>query len=182
MGGKLNLISQENEGSEFWFVLSFIKPRENCQSPDTDPTKWNVDSTSTTPQQSTETTLPSNTRVLLVEDNIINQRVATAMLNKLGCTVDIASNGVEAIDALKKQAYALVIMDLQMPVMGGIEATKEIRNKQTGIINPDIPVIAMTANATSQDKKNCLYAGMNDFISKPVVMPTLQELLKKWVY
>jgi len=181
MGGKLNLISQENEGSEFWFQLSFTKVKENTNTPDTDSTKRNSYSAPFTPLQPSETTLPSNTRVLLVEDNIINQRVAIAMLNKLGCTVDIAANGIEAIDALKQQPYALVIMDLQMPVMGGIEATKEIRKKETGIINPDIPVIAMTANATSQDKKTCLYAGMNDFISKPVVMPTLQELLKKWV-
>jgi CheY-like chemotaxis protein len=72
-------------------------------------------------------------------------------------------------------------MDLQMPLMGGLEATKEIRKPEAGIINPDIPIIAMTANATLQDQENCLKAGMNDFISKPVMMPTLQELLNKWI-
>ncbi|MCX6178919.1 MAG: ATP-binding protein [Chlorobiales bacterium] len=179
MEGELNLISQEHEGSEFWFILSFIKPQK------TDATISNTYSQKekwpSNPHHLNSTTLPSNTRVLLVEDNIINQRVATAMLSKLGCKVDIAVNGIEAIDHLKQNTYALVIMDLQMPLMGGIEATKEIRKKATGTINPDIPVIAMTANATPQDKKNCMNAGMNDFISKPVIMTILQELLQKWV-
>ena len=92
------------------------------------------------------------------------------------------ANGIEAIDALRQTAYSLVIMDLQMPLMGGLEATREIRKMESGIlISSDIPIIAMTANATQQDKKNCLNAGMNDFISKPVTMPTLKELLNKWV-
>ncbi len=103
------------------------------------------------------------------------------MLNKLGCTVDIAANGFEALDALQQNTYALVIMDLQMPLMGGLEATKEIRKQATGRINPNIPIIAMTANATKEDHNNCLKAGMNDFISKPVMMTTLQTLLQKWV-
>ena len=133
------------------------------------------------PMQSIDNTLPSITRILLVEDNAINQRVASAMLNKLGFTIDIADNGIEAIDALKQITYSLVIMDLQMPLMGGLEATKKIRKMETGTIDPDIPIIAMTANATQQDKMNCLNAGMNDFISKPVTIPALQELLNKWV-
>ena len=68
-----------------------------------------------------------------------------------------------------------------MPIMGGIEATQEIRSKKSGVLNPDITIVAMTANSTMEDKKNCKDAGMNDFISKPVMMPTLQELLNKWV-
>ena len=132
--------------------------------------------------QSSGTKSLSTIRILLVEDNAINQRVASAMLNKLGFTIDIAANGIEAIDALRQTAYSLVIMDLQMPLMGGLEATREIRKMESGIlISSDIPIIAMTANATQQDKKNCLNAGMNDFISKPVTMPTLKELLNKWV-
>ena len=71
-------------------------------------------------------------------------------------------------------------MDLQMPLMGGLEATKEIRKQGTGILNPNIPIIAMTANATKEDHNNCLSAGMNDFLSKPVMMTTLQTLLQKW--
>ena len=186
MGGKLELSSRENEGSKFSFVLSFIKPNEISKKNDADcvmPYNGSLQETSPrTPMQSSLKTSPSTIRILLVEDNAINQRVASAMLNKLGFTIDIAANGIEAIDALKQTAYSLVIMDLQMPLMGGLEATREIRKMESGIlISPDIPIIAMTANATQQDKKNCLNAGMNDFISKPVTMPTLQELINKWV-
>ncbi len=179
MGGKLDVISRENEGSEFWFTASFIKPKDNNIS--------NSDRTSLPcqerhhSQQPLDKTLTPINKILLVEDNIINQRVTTAMLNKLDFEVEIAANGVEAIDALKEKVYSLVIMDLQMPIMGGIEATQEIRSKKSGVLNPDITIVAMTANSTMEDKKNCKDAGMNDFISKPVMMPTLQELLNKWV-
>ena len=186
MGGKLELSSRENEGSKFSFVLSFIKPNESSKKNDENsvtPYTGSLHETSPrTPMQSSGTKSLSTIRILLVEDNAINQRVASAMLNKLGFTIDIAANGIEAIDALRQTAYSLVIMDLQMPLMGGLEATREIRKMESGIlISSDIPIIAMTANATQQDKKNCLNAGMNDFISKPVTMPTLKELLNKWV-
>ena len=185
MGGTLELNSRENEGSTFWFTLSFIKQNDNTKTDETDSTLRDTSLPSETLNRSQappiDKSLPSNRRILLVEDNIINQRVASAMLNKLGFTIDIAVNGIEAIKALKQNTYSLVIMDLQMPVMGGLEATKEIRKMESGIINPDIPIIAMTANTTQQDKNNCQNAGMNDFISKPVTMPIFQELLNKWV-
>ncbi len=185
MGGRLELSSRENEGSIFSFVLSFIKPTDKSKKNDANsilPYTGSLHKNRLhSPMQSTDNTLQSNTRILLVEDNAINQRVASAMLNKLGFTIDIAANGIEAIDALTQAAYSLVIMDLQMPLMGGLEASREIRKMETGTRDPDIPIIAMTANATQQDKKNCLKAGMNDFISKPVTMPTLQKLLDKWV-
>jgi len=185
MGGTLELSSRENEGSTFSFVLSFIKANENSKKNNDNcilPYTGSLHNNRLhSPMQSIDNTLPSMTRILLVEDNAINQRVASAMLNKLGFTIDIAGNGIEAIDALKQITYSLVIMDLQMPLMGGLEATKKIRKMETGTIDPDIPIIAMTANATQQDKMNCLNAGMNDFISKPVTIPALQELLNKWV-
>jgi signal transduction histidine kinase/CheY-like chemotaxis protein len=185
MGGTLHLKSQENEGSEFWFVLSFRKPKENIDISGgstrlTDTMFAQPIESPSELQKSIDNTRHQHTRILLVEDNIINQQVATAMLTKLAYTVDIASNGIEAIEALKKEPYALVIMDLQMPLMGGFEATQKIRKPETGVLNPDIPVIAMTANATKEDKENCLKAGMNDFITKPVMMKLLQELLQKW--
>ena len=185
MGGTLNLLSAEHEGTEFWFILAFAKPQiiSNTQRALSNPQE-RVSLSGTEhayPQQSIENALPIHNPILLVEDNSINQRVATAMLNKLGFTVDIAANGIEALEALKQNAYSLVIMDLQMPFMGGLEATKEIRKQGTGIINPNIPIIAMTANATKEDKNNCLKAGMDDFISKPVMIPTLHALLQKWV-
>jgi len=184
MGGTLNLDSRENEGSEFWFVLALMKPQENNNTPEAaagEPEKaLSVDHHSEQ-QQFINNIIPADNHILLVEDNIINQQVAKAMLHKLTCTVDIAENGIEAVDALKKTSYALVIMDLQMPLMGGLDATKEIRKMETGVLNPDIPIIAMTANATQEDKKNCLDAGMNDFITKPFMLQNLRELLQRWL-
>lgn len=177
MGGKLKLNSKKNEGSEFWFVIPFVKPVNNSVTPDSEsPEKSRAKLMQPNPNDLTAKTL-----VLLVEDNVINQQVAIAMLKKLSFQVDIAANGIEAIDALKKKPYALVIMDLQMPLMGGIDAAIEIRKPVTGVINADIPIIAMTANATQEDKKNCQNAGMNDFITKPFVIKNLGEILQKWL-
>ncbi|NTV05404.1 MAG: response regulator [Chlorobiaceae bacterium] len=185
MGGSLRLNSCENEGSEFWFILSFRKPKKESDTTETnasmpDTVLAMLPETASECQKPVDSTPPKNPRILLVEDNIINQQVATAMLTKLAYTVDISVNGLEAIEALKKKPYALVIMDLQMPHMGGFEATKNIRKPETGVLNPNIPVIALTANATKEDRENCLKAGMNDFITKPVMMQVLQELLQKW--
>ncbi|WP_235923245.1 ATP-binding protein [Candidatus Chlorobium masyuteum] len=177
MGGKLNLNSRKNEGSEFWFVISFLKPVESNKIQESESRKTQH-STPVLPNLNTST---ANTRILLVEDNIINQQVAIAMLSKLAIHADIAANGLEAIDALKTKPYALVIMDLQMPLMGGIDAAKKIRNTGTGVINADIPIIAMTANATQEDKLNCQNAGMNDFITKPFVIKNLRDMLEKWI-
>ncbi len=185
MGGSLRLNSRENEGSEFWFILSFRKPKKESDTTETNASMPDtvlpmLPETASECQKPVDSTPPKNPRILLVEDNIINQQVATAMLTKLAYTVDISVNGLEAIEALKKKPYALVIMDLQMPHMGGFEATKNIRKPETGVLNPNIPVIALTANATKEDRENCLKAGMNDFITKPVMMQVLQELLQKW--
>jgi two-component system, sensor histidine kinase len=185
MGGKLNLKSTENTGSEFWFTLPFMKTTEETKKASvavTQPPK-NSEQPGESPESrpSEARGLKNKTRLLLVEDNIINQKVAAAMLSKLDFSVDTATNGIEALEALKTNDYALVIMDLQMPVMGGLEAVKAIRNPETGIGNPDIPVVAMTANATQEDKDECLNAGMNAFITKPVMMQDLQDVLKKWV-
>jgi two-component system, sensor histidine kinase len=185
MGGKLHLNSRENEGSEFWFVLSLRKPKkdtditEACSS-QTDKALSMLQEHPSEPWEPVKIAPPENPRILLVEDNIINQQVATAMLTKLAYTVDVSVNGIEAIEAMKKVPYVLVIMDLQMPVMGGFEATQKIRKPETGVINPIIPVIAMTANSTKEDRDKCLKAGMNDFITKPVMMQELQQLLLKW--
>jgi len=120
-------------------------------------------------------------RILLVEDNIINQQVALGILRKLGVAVDAVANGREAIDALKTLPYDLVFMDVQMPVMDGLEATRKIRDPQSTIPHWNIPIIAMTANAMQGDKENCLAAGMNDYIAKPVVAYALAKVLEKWL-
>ncbi|NWH03667.1 ABC transporter substrate binding protein [Desulfobacter latus] len=120
-------------------------------------------------------------RILLAEDNITNQIVAKAILEKSGYYVDAVANGIEAVRSLEKIPYDLVLMDLQMPELDGFEATRMIRNAVSKVIHPDIPVIAMTANAMAGDREKCLNAGMNDYISKPVDPIILVEKIEKWL-
>jgi two-component system sensor histidine kinase/response regulator len=122
--------------------------------------------------------LPDDIRILLVEDNAINQRVATALIDKAGIAVDVANDGLEALDALKNTAYSLVFMDVQMPRMDGLTATMAIRGK---LKMTEIPIVAMTANAMKGDKEMCLNAGMNDYLSKPIKPNELFEILEKWL-
>jgi PAS domain S-box-containing protein len=117
-------------------------------------------------------------RILLVEDNAINQEVATEILSSAGAIVEVANNGKEAIDAIVAQTYDLVLMDLQMPVMGGYEATKRIRADRK---NLDLPIIAMTAHAMQGVEAECKAAGMNDYVSKPIDPHNLFATILKWM-
>jgi two-component system sensor histidine kinase/response regulator len=127
-----------------------------------------------------ETACQRNVHVLLVEDNFINQKVAIFMLEKMGCRVDVAANGLEALDALSKFAYELILMDCQMPEMDGYEATAAIRENERQI-GGHLPIIAMTASAMQGDREVCLAAGMDDYVSKPVQAEALVTVLQKWV-
>ncbi|MCP3676737.1 MAG: response regulator, partial [Deltaproteobacteria bacterium] len=120
-------------------------------------------------------------RILIVEDNVTNQKVARNILEKVGYRVDIAENGQEAIEALEAQPHDLVLMDCHMPVMDGYEATREIRNPTSRVQNHEIPVIAMTANAMMGDRKECLDAGMDDYIAKPINPKSLADMVEKWL-
>lgn len=164
MGGEIGLMSEEGRGSNFWFTIQFgeVMPEELA---------------SLEGRVEEEVVHHSfNATVLVVEDVITNQFVITNMLENLGCSVDIAANGQEALNALEKKTYDLIFMDCQMPVMDGFEATRALRDQgMTGVI------VALTANALKGDKEKCLEAGMNDFISKPVDQQEVVRVLNTWL-
>ena len=122
-----------------------------------------------------------NARILLAEDNLTNQQVALGILKKFGLRADVVADGAEAVKALKSIPYDLVLMDVRMPVMDGIEATRHIRNQHSEVCDHAIPIIAMTANAQQRDREECLAAGMNDYVSKPVSPEALHEALTGWL-
>jgi CheY-like chemotaxis protein len=125
--------------------------------------------------------LPGNRivrRVLVAEDNPVNQRVAVKMLEKLGCRADVVADGNEALEAVLRVPYDIVFMDCQMPEMDGFEATVRIRRLPGG--SGKTPIVAMTANALRGDREKCIAFGMNDYLSKPVTQEALGTILKKW--
>ena len=150
MGGRVGIESQPGQGSTFWFEVQMAKGDKLLVQPE--PKTFNFD-------------LLKGVSVLLVEDNMFNQQVAVELLREVGTGVSIANNGKEAIDLLLARDFDCVLMDVQMPVMDGIEATRQIRANAKLAGNY---IIAMTANARKEDKERCYNAGMNDFVSKPV--------------
>lgn len=126
---------------------------------------------------------PKNTgiRILLTEDDDINQKIASGIIEKLGYHVDVVANGKDAVKALEETLYDLVLMDCQMPEMDGYKATRAIRSHESRVMDHKIPVIAMTAYAMEGDRELCISAGMNDYISKPVSLKSLAEVIEKWL-
>jgi len=134
------------------------------------------------PAQEVRVPVPAGApRVLLVEDNDVNRIVAEGLLRKLGLRTDAVGNGVEALAALERETYDLVLMDVQMPVMDGLEASRQIRNPQSAVRDRSIPIIAMTAHAMQGDREKCLAAGMDDYIAKPISAKALAVVLEKWL-
>jgi CheY-like chemotaxis protein len=132
----------------------------------------------TAPVRSAHSPSGRQCRLLVVEDNRVNQKVAVHLLERLGCRVELARNGVEAVRMAQPDQYEMILMDCQMPVMDGFEATKEIRRREDS--NTHVPIIAMTANALPEDREICLQAGMDDYISKPINRAELVRVLERF--
>jgi len=163
MGGDTGVISVPDEGSTFWFTACMERASSEIAAP-------------VLPNRDIK--LRSGARILLVEDNVINQEVANSLLEQMGLNVDIANHGEEALKKCQTTAYDLILMDMQMPQVDGLNATRRIRELPDCV---NIPVLAMTANAFAEYKTSCIEAGMNDFISKPIFPEVFYETLLRWL-
>jgi two-component system sensor histidine kinase/response regulator len=139
--------------------------------------------TSATPEQvQGENWLPKlKGRILLAEDNLVNQEVATAMLQRMGICAKIAGNGLDVTKFIEDESFDLVLMDCHMPIMDGFEATQRIRSREMNLALPKLPIIALTANAIIGDRENCLAKGMDDYLSKPFTIEQLHKVLSQWL-
>ena len=170
MGGEIGVESTPGQGSTFWFVVPF-KQHEQAVAPSA-PTNTGLGAEHRLQAEY------AGTRVLLVEDEPIAQEVSLNLLEGLGWEVDVADDGQQALKLAQQNRYALILMDMQMPVLNGVEATKAIR---TDSLNIATPILAMTANAFDEDRDACLAAGMNDHIPKPVHPDKLFETMLTWL-
>ena len=170
MGGEAGVSSTPDVGSTFWFTARL----EMCEQANGNRT---LDDTVDAEARLAETC--AGMSVLLVEDEPINQIVAQELLSETGLLIDTADNGLQAVEKAQAKSYDLILMDMQMPKMDGVTATRQIRQipgRQT------VPIIAMTANAFSEDRARCMDAGMNDFLSKPVVPEKFYTTLLAWLH
>lgn len=176
MGGEMGVESREDEGTTFWFTLALR--REAVSVTGKGKKAWQPHAR---PPECLLHPRQKETRILVAEDSVTNQQVALGFLGRLGLKADVAKNGREVLEKLKEKPYDLILMDVQMPHVDGLEATRRIRNGEVAGVNPNIPVIAMTANAMRDDQKLCFRAGMNAYLSKPLSGQDLAETLAAWL-
>ena len=174
MGGEIGLESKEGEGSTFWFSAAFAPAK--AHRPVADEAAAGIPAAAAQAQPP-EPRRKSELRLLLVEDNPVNREVVTVQLRKLGYdNVAVALNGAEALAAVARQAFDLILMDCQMPVLDGYRATEKLR--ADGCLTP---VVALTANAMQGDRERCSAAGMDDYLAKPFTPKQLAHVLKRWL-
>ncbi|MGA8263706.1 MAG: ATP-binding protein, partial [Ignavibacteriaceae bacterium] len=184
MGGNIGVESTKNVGSKFYFTMKFeLGDKEKVVRPDT-----YFESASGTETVRKELTVPAvkitkemrgEFKILLAEDNFINQKVALRILSEVGYNADAVVNGAAAVKAVEEGKYDVILMDIQMPEMDGMTATKVIRSLKTEKKN--VPIIAITAHALMGDKEKCIEAGMNDYLSKPIKSEILIQKVDKWL-
>jgi signal transduction histidine kinase/streptogramin lyase/ActR/RegA family two-component response regulator len=197
MRGKIGVESEEGKGTTIWFSVHLRKQPDQEQREETGTREFKEEprqkpgpeiDDGKTKQRKPETGNNAvgdhkyKARILLAEDNMINQKLVVRLLENIGYLVDPVANGLEALTALESVAYDLVLMDIQMPEMDGLEATKKIREKETqqgDDTGPGIPIIAMTAHAMKDHREKCLEAGMDDYITKPVKPALLYEAINR---
>jgi signal transduction histidine kinase/CheY-like chemotaxis protein/HPt (histidine-containing phosphotransfer) domain-containing protein len=169
MGGDIEVDSAPGVGSCFWFSL----PLQQAEKVDSDAFPM-----TDAPDETSLATLVAG-RLLLVDDNRVNQQLASAMLRKFGLEHDIASNGAEALDMMASTRYAVVLMDMEMPEMDGLTATRHWREREANTGTAPLPIIAMTANAMQEDKQKCFDVGMNGYVAKPISLAALEGELRR---
>jgi len=165
MDGKIGVESKKGVGSDFWFTITL---KNSLQ------TTLNTEPTESDPNAATPKT--DSTNILLVDDNEVNRAAMKMLFKKFGHEIRVAENGLESIVIAKEKQYDLIFMDMQMPIMDGLEATKKIREFDSNII-----IVAMTGNGLDEDRTKCFNAGMNDLILKPFELEELMGMLKKWL-
>jgi TMAO reductase system sensor TorS len=169
MGGEIRVESQPGQGSRFWFTVRLGRVEaSSVQSPAVAPPR-------TTPRHVT------HARVLLAEDNAVNQEITRNMLTLLGCEVEAVGDGLQAIEAMRRYAYDMVLMDCNMPNCDGYDATVEIRRLERARGGRHAPIVAITANVMPGDRKRCLAAGMDDYLPKPLRQEDLKAALERWL-
>jgi two-component system, sensor histidine kinase len=171
MGGAIGVESTPGAGSTFWFTVHLVRGSATAQLAPALPRR---------PHLVAERAACAG-RVLLAEDNQVNQAVARRLLEKLGCDVEVVADGRGALAALRRTGYDLVLMDCQMPEMDGFEATKAIRGREAQEAAGRLPIIALTAHALSECREACLAAGMDDYLSKPFTLGQLRTVLERWL-